>query len=201
MATKTLLSNFLKGAGVTLNGTNSFDVRVLNDQLYSKLCLEPSLGAGEAYTAGWWDCDQLDELFFRIFRNDLGQKFNNKWTTAFLTLTNRLVNLQTKMRSKQVAENHYNLGNDLYRAMLGESMAYSCGYWKNAKTLDKAQYDKFDLICRKLNLKPGERVLDIGCGFGTLAKFMAEKYGCKVTGVNISTEQVRYAKRSLLICP
>jgi cyclopropane-fatty-acyl-phospholipid synthase len=113
---------------------------------------------------------------------------------AFQSLTNRLVNLQTKLRSKKVAEQHYNLGNDLYRYMLGKSMAYTCAYWKNAKTLDQAQYDKFDLICRKINLKPGERVLDLGCGWGSLAKYMAENYGSKVTAVNISVEQVRYAR-------
>lgn len=182
--------------GIEINGQGPADIQIHDERLYQRLLFHPVLGAGEAYMERWWDCKQLDELFFRICRNEFEYKIYNKAYMAFTGLLNRLINWQSQVRSKQVAERHYNLGNEFYRRMLGETMAYSCGYWKNAKDLDQAQYDKFDLICRKLYLKPGDRVLDIGCGWGTLAKFMAEKYGCEVVGVNISTEQVRFAQEN-----
>lgn len=194
MLTKKLLIRYLDAAGVTLNGDRPFDLRVHDERLYKRLMSEPSLGAGEAYMDGWWDCDQLDELFFRICRLNLDMKIYSKWHMALYSFIYSLVNYQTRIRSKQVAEQHYNLGNDFYKDMLGESMAYTCAYWRNADSLDKAQEDKFELICRKINLKPKERVLDLGCGWGALAKYMAEKYECEVVAVNISTEQVQFAK-------
>lgn len=145
---------------------------------------------------GWWDCDHLDELFYRICESQLDKKLYAQWHMALVSLVNFFCNLQTRAKSKQVAEQHYNLGNEFYRHMLGPSMAYTCGYWKQAQTLDQAQYDKYDLVCRKIHLKPGEKVLELGCGWGSLAKFIAEKYKCEVVAVNISTEQVNYAKKS-----
>lgn len=196
MASKEILVDYLEGVGITLNGSKSYDIRVHNDEFYGRLRFNPSLGAGEAYMDGLWDCDQLDDLFFKICRHQLDAKIYKKWTILGQYLLNTVFNLQSRVRSKKVAEMHYNLSNDLYERMLGKSMAYTCGYWKNATTLDKAQYDKFDLIARKLQLQPGERVLELGCGWGSFAKFIAENYGAKVVGVNISTEQVKYAKES-----
>lgn len=196
MVTKTLITKFLTSAGVSLNGSSAFDIRIHDKRFYRNLYTQPSLKIGESYMAGYWNCDQLDELFFRITQNDLDTKIYKKWMIGMRSVLNHAVNFQSRILSKQVAELHYNLGNDFYRHMLGESMAYTCAYWKNAETLDQAQFNKFDLICRKINLKPGERVLDLGCGWGSLAKFMAEKYGCEVVAVNISTEQVKYAQES-----
>lgn len=196
MLTKDLLEKYLRSADITINGDRPCDIRVHDDRLYRRLAIEPSLGAGESYMEGWWDCDRLDELFYRVCRLNLDVKIYSKWHKFFLGIVYALVNFQTKLRSKQVAEQHYNLGNDFYRDMLGESMAYTCAYWKDSSTLDEAQFAKFELICRKIDLKPNERVLDLGCGWGSLAKYMATKYGCEVVAVNISTEQVRYAKES-----
>jgi cyclopropane-fatty-acyl-phospholipid synthase len=102
--------------------------------------------------------------------------------------------LQSKSRAKQVAYKHYDLDNDLFRVMLDKRMIYSCGYWRNASTLEEAQVAKLDLICKKLQLKPGLRLLDIGCGWGGLAKFAAEKYGVSVLGITISQQQAAYAR-------
>lgn len=192
--TSTLYTQFLQDAGITVNGTQPYDIKVHNDQLFKRMGIDPSLGAGEAYMDGWWDCDCLDELFNRICRQRLDLKFRSGWTVAFQSATNLLLNLQSRARSKQVAEQHYNLGNDLYRRMLGNTMAYTCAYWKDATSLNQAQMNKFDLVCRKLNLKEGEKVLELGCGWGSFAKYAAEKYGCHVTAVNISVEQVKYAQ-------
>lgn len=196
MLTKTLLKKYLDSADIAINGNRPFDIRVNNEKMYEKLLLEPSLGAGETYVDGWWDSDQLDEVFFRICRLNLDSKIYSKWHMAVFSMLYKLINFQTITRSKKVAEKHYNLGNDFYRDMLGETLAYTCGYWAKAKNLDESQYDKFELICRKIKLQPNEKVLDLGCGWGSLAKYMAEKYGCEVTAVNISTEQVRYANEN-----
>jgi cyclopropane-fatty-acyl-phospholipid synthase len=106
----------------------------------------------------------------------------------------RFANLQNKSRAIEVAEQHYDLGNDLYEATLGRTLSYTCGYWKHAKNLDEAQDAKLDLICRKIGLKPGQTVLDIGCGWGGFLKFAAEKYGAKGVGITISKEQAVLAQ-------
>jgi cyclopropane-fatty-acyl-phospholipid synthase len=195
MWTENWVKDFLAEAGVELNGPRPFDPQIRDDRFYSKLYLAPSLKIGEAYMAGWWECEQLDELFFRIFRHYNNNSLQGKGQLFVQWLWNTFLNLQTRVRAFQVAEQHYNLGNDLYTDMLGETMAYTCGYWKHAETLDQSQYAKFDLVCRKINLKAGENVLELGCGWGSFAKFASENYGCKVTGVNISSEQVAYATR------
>lgn len=194
MFTKSSINNYLQSTGVTINGSKPYDIHVHDDRFYNRLLFNPSLAAGETYMEGLWDCDRLDELFFRLCSLEFKDELYGKWSVAVKKAANVLFNFQSRIRSKEVAERHYDLGNDLYMDMLGKSMAYTCGYWKNAKTLDQAQYDKFDLVCRKVHLKPGETVLDLGCGWGTLAKFMAENYGCNVIAVNISQEQVRYAQ-------
>lgn len=196
MITKKLTIKFLKEANISVNGQGPCDIRVHDKQFFRRLSLNPSLGAGESYVEGLWDCDNLDELFCRICQKNLDQKLTNKYLSIMYRFLNKCINLQTRKKSKKVAEIHYNLGNDFYSHMLGKSMAYTCAYWKNATTLDQAQFDKFELICRKIDLQPTDRVLDLGCGWGSLAKYMAEKYGCEVVGVNISTEQVRYARES-----
>ena len=104
--------------------------------------------------------------------------------------------MQSKSRSKRVARRHYDLGNEFYQDMLDPRMLYTCAYWENAQTLSHAQEDKCELICRKLHLKSTDRVLDLGCGWGGFARYAAEKYGCHVTGYNISEEQIRFAREN-----
>ena len=94
----------------------------------------------------------------------------------------------------QVARQHYDIGNDLYRIMLDRNMQYTCAYWKDADNLEQAQENKLHLICRKLHLKPGMRVLELGGGFCGLARFMAKEYGCEVVTYNISQEQVKFGR-------
>lgn len=191
-----MITKMLQEADVQINGKRPCDVKIHNEDFFKTLSFSPTLAIGEGYMKGWWDCERLDELVYRICRNNLDNQIYNKWQMRLQKALNNLLNLQTKLRSKDVAEKHYNLGNEFYRHMLGESLAYSCGYWKEAQNLTEAQYAKFDLICRKLQIQKGERILDIGCGWGTLAKYMAEKYDCEVVGVNISTEQVRLAQET-----
>jgi cyclopropane-fatty-acyl-phospholipid synthase len=154
---------------------------------------QANLGLGESYMDGDWDCDALDQFFDRILRAKLDRAIS-PLRLVFHALRFRLLNLQTARRAFQVGERHYDIGNDLYRAMLDERRTYTCGYWENARNLEEAQEAKLDLICRKLDLQPGQRVLDIGCGWGSFAKFAAERYGVQVVGITISREQAKLAQ-------
>ncbi|WP_328585071.1 cyclopropane-fatty-acyl-phospholipid synthase family protein [Streptomyces sp. NBC_00370] len=107
--------------------------------------------------------------------------------------------LHTKRRDKQAISHHYDVGNDFYEMVLGPSMVYSCGYWDDTPgfTLEQAQRDKLDLVCRKLALKDGDRLLDVGCGWGSMAIHAAREYGARVTGVTLSREQAAYARKRI----
>ncbi len=201
MEAEKYIRNILEKAGIQLNGNRPFDPRIMNPLFYKQnFFVRPTLKLGESYVQGWWDCDQLDEFFLKLNLH-YEEKGSSYLSNFFSFLNNKIFNLQSKSRSTKVAKAHYNLGNDLYRAMLGDSMAYTCAYWKNAASLDQAQYNKFDLVCRKIKIQPTDHILDLGCGWGSFAKFAAENYGCKVVGVNISSEQVRYARESCTHLP
>ncbi|TCJ16347.1 cyclopropane fatty acyl phospholipid synthase [Parasulfuritortus cantonensis] len=178
-------------AGVRFNGDRPWDIRVHDMDVYRRILSHGSLGFGEAYMDGLWDCDRLDQLFHRLLAADVDCRLGG-WARVRLLgeyLRHGLFNLQSARRAFQVGEQHYDIGNDVFEAMLDSSMAYSCAYWQRADTLAQAQHDKLDLICRKLELKPGERVLEIGCGWGSLARFAAEHYGVEVLGVTVSKAQ------------
>lgn len=182
-------------AGVTVNGPHPWDIQVHNEDFYPRVIQQPYLGLGESYMDGWWDCARLDEFFFRVLNADLDDALKN-WTMAVHYVKAAIVNYQTRDRALKVAHKHYDIGNDLYVPMLGKSMAYTCGYWKDATTLDDAQEAKFDLVCRKIGLKPGMRILDLGCGFGGFLKYAAERYRATGVGFNISREQIKFARES-----
>lgn len=192
--TEAAVREMLRHAGVELNGSRPFDITVHDPRFYRRLLGQATLGAGESYMDGEWDCDRLDELFYRIMRGRLDVGLRKHRRAGVQVLWSRLLNQQSRRRSVRVAERHYNVGNELYRFMLGESMAYTCAYWKDADTLDDAQTNKFDLVCRKVGIHPGDRILELGCGWGTFAHHAATRYGCEVTAVNISTEQVAFAR-------
>jgi cyclopropane-fatty-acyl-phospholipid synthase len=190
---KGYVQKLLDKADIRINGKRPWDIKVHNPKLYSRVLTGGSLALGESYMDNWWDVKELDQLLFRL----LDAKLNKKIITPRIVLhaiRSRIINLQSKSGSKKVAEVHYDLGNDFYAAMLGKRMQYTCAYWKDGDTLDSAQERKLDLICKKIMLKPGEKVLELGCGWGGFAKYAAEKYGCEVTAYNISKEQVKYAR-------
>lgn len=184
----------LSHADITINGDRPWDIRVHNKGLYARVIRDGSLGLGEAYMDGWWDCPALDEFFFRVLRARLDEKMSWNWPTIFMFLKAKLFNLQSSGRAFEVGQKHYDLGNDLFVRMLDKRLTYSCGYWDNVADIDLAQEKKLDLICRKLGLKPGMTVLDIGCGWASFACYAAQKYGVHVTGVTVSSEQAAYAR-------
>ena len=185
---------------IRINGDQRWDPQVKDERVYMRIAKHGSLGLGEAYMDGWWDCQNLEEFFYRVIswamqhRPGLSGRpkgFQEKLLYRWLP---HLFNQQTLPRSTKVAYEHYDVGNDLYEIMLGKDMQYTCAYWAKAKTLDEAQEHKLDLICRKLKLKAGMHVLELGGGFGGLARFMAKYYGCVVTVYNIAREQIKYAR-------
>jgi len=165
-----------------------------NEDLYLRILNEGSLGLGESYMDGWWDCQNLDQFFYKIMSADIQKKIKINLDLILNLIKAKVMNLQSKSRSLKVGEQHYDLSNELFCLMLDPKMIYSCAYWKNASDLEQAQNDKLNLICKKLDLKKGMKVLDIGCGWGGLAKYMAENYQADVTGITISKEQAKYAQ-------
>jgi len=183
----------LRDAGIAVNGRNPWDIKVKNPKLFDRLFAGGSLALGESYMEGWWDCKSLDQFFDKLLQAKIEKKVVS--TKAVMAIVRaKIWNMQTKTLSKTVAKQHYNLGNELYKKMLGTSMQYSCAYFNGTKDLNKAQEKKLELICKKLKLKKGETVLDIGSGWGSLSCYMAKKYKCKVTALNISDEQIKFAK-------
>lgn len=198
-----ILKRLISPAGITFNGNEPWDIQVYHEDAYRQIMSKGSLGFGEAYMEGLWDATALDELFTRLINYDIDQKVGG-W--ARLTLLQQVVrykflNLQSVKRAFQVGEQHYDIGNDVFEAMLDPTMSYSCGYWENSKTLEQAQLNKLDMICRKLELKAGEVLLEIGCGWGGLAQHAAKYYGVKVVGVTISKEQYHLARQRCLGLP
>lgn len=228
------VEELLAHADIRLDGDRPFDIRVHDERLFDRVTAAGTLGAGEAYMEGWWDCEALDRMFTRAISAGLENKVSHNLTTLALALRHTLFNMQSHRRAPMVARRHYDFGNQLFEAMLGPNMNYSCAWWsgledvkqrkahdRGARTgyrapavspdalpacypqepgarLDEAQDAKMELICQKLQLEPGMTVLDIGCGWGSLARYMARKYGCHVTGISLSHNQIEWARQRAL---
>lgn len=188
-----LVAELLGRADIRINGDRPWDMQLHDPAALERALAEGNLGLGEAYMAGAWDCEQLDGFFHRLLRAHLDRQVQ-PGRLAWHSLMVRLGNRQSRSRAWQVGKAHYDLGNDFYQAMLDPWMAYSCGYWPDADDLAGAQEAKLDLICRKLGLQPGMRVLDIGCGWGSFMGFAAQRYGVQCVGVTVSREQAAYAR-------
>jgi cyclopropane-fatty-acyl-phospholipid synthase len=179
-------------AAVSVNGYRPWDIKIHDRRIYRKTLLQGSLGFGESYVDGWWDCDELDELFFRILSTGLDKKVG-ALSKAMEALVGTIVNLQSPVRAFTVGKRHYDAGNDLFEAMLDRLMIYSCAFWNGARDLDEAQENKLRLVFDKLGLEPGMKLLDIGCGWGGTARFAAEHFSAHVVGVTVSREQAEFA--------
>jgi cyclopropane-fatty-acyl-phospholipid synthase len=196
MAARDRVAALLRAADVEIDGGDPWDIRVHDGRFYDRVLAHGSLGAGEAYVDGWWDVEQLDEFFLRVHRARVDRELATAGMLAQVALS-RLRNLQGRRLSRRVAHQHYDLSNDLYVAMLGRTMQYTCAYYGpdgGSSTLDEAQDRKLDLIARKLHLRPGMTVLELGGGFGGLAFHLAKHHGCRVVSYNISREQVEFAR-------
>lgn len=186
-----LIQEMLEPSGVAIDGENPWDILVRDERLFDRLIKDASLGLGESYMDGWWDSEALDECIAKLVLARLDERVKKNPKTLMLAAKSRLLNLQSHTRAFEVGERHYDIGNDLYEAMLDKRMLYTCGYWRDAKTLDEAQEAKLELVCRKIGIRPGMKILELGCGWGSFARYAAERYGAHVTGVTVSKEQVR----------
>ncbi|GAL16566.1 cyclopropane-fatty-acyl-phospholipid synthase [Vibrio maritimus] len=191
-----IFEKLLSSADICLNGDRPWDIKVKDEKMFDRVICDGSLGLGETYMEGWWECQDIAEMISRVMSNDLESKLSTGLKLALgskigKAKVKKLFNPQSICQSKKDISFHYDIGNDLYEAMLDKRMTYTCAYWKDASTLDEAQEKKLDLICRKIGLEPGMRVLDIGCGWGSLMNYAAEKYGVICDGLTLSKEQAK----------
>ncbi len=193
-ASEGYVRELLLGAGVTVGGDAPHDLVVHDKRFYTRVLRDGSLGFGESYVEGWWDSAALDQTLTKILAARLDAVVRGNWPMAAHVVRAKVLNLQSVVRAFEVGVKHYDVGNDLYEAMLDPRMLYTCAYWKDATTLDAAQEAKLDLVCRKISLRAGMKVLDLGCGWGGFARFAAERYGAEVVGYTVSKEQVALAR-------
>lgn len=194
MNARRIIGKLLERAGLAVNGPRPWDIQVHDDRLYDRVLAQGSLGLGEAYMDGWWDCEQLDEFFHRVVGAHLDSQLSTPPVKAWLALQGWLLNRQSKARAWRAAEVHYNLDVDVFQATFDKRLTGSCAYWRHASNLDEAQEAKLDLVCRKLKLCPGQSVLDIGCGWGAFIGYAAKQYGVRCVGVTVSEVQALYAR-------
>jgi len=185
----------LEPLDVQLNGNRPWDIQIHNPNFYERVLSGGSLALGESYMDDWWDCEALDQFFERILEDRIDKKVKTNVKLLPFMLKAKIINVQKRSKTYEIGKRHYDIGNNLFSIMLDKWLNYSCGYWEKAKTLDKAQEAKLDLICQKMGLRPDMKILDIGCGFGGFAKYSAEKYGAKIHGITVSREQVKFANK------
>jgi cyclopropane-fatty-acyl-phospholipid synthase len=191
---KDILLRLLDQAQVPINSEEPWSIQVHDERLWNRVVAQHQLGFGEAYMQGWWDCQELDEALTRLVTVNAVSAIRVTPKIMAQTLKSRVSNRQSKKKAAKNARHHYDIGNDLFMRMLDKEMIYSCGYWENATSLEEAQIAKLDLICQKLQLKPGMRVLDIGSGWGGFLRYAVKNYGVVGSGVSPANEQIKLAR-------
>ena len=191
---KQFITELFKISGITINGSKPYDITINNENFYDRIVKHGCLGLGESYMDQWWKAPAVDQFINKILCKDLESKVKKSIPLLYNYLLAQVFNRQSRKRAFQVGKSHYDIGECLYTRMLDKQMQYTCGYWKNATTLDQAQEDKLDLICRKLDLKPGMKILELGCGYGAFARYAAQKYKVHVTGYTVSKDQAKFGR-------
>jgi cyclopropane-fatty-acyl-phospholipid synthase len=194
MSSKSIAIDILSQAGIPLNSSEPWSIHIHNERFWDRVISQKQLGLAESYMDGWWDCEAIDVMLTKLLTINVLDILKPSPALAFHVAQSILRNNQTKKRAASNAKHHYNIGNDLYIRMLDKNMAYSCGYWAKAKTLDEAQEAKFDLIARKLQLEPGMRLLDIGSGWGGFLRYVTKKYKLSAVGISPADNQIELAR-------
>ncbi len=193
MSARRIVTYLLARAGLTINGPNEYDPQVQNDGFYRRLLLQGSIGLGDMYMEQWYTVGRIDLMIERILRSGIGD-FVPQLDHMWLKIRSVLFDRQTKPRAQQNVSDHYDLDPDFFVGVLGATNSYTCGRFVGTESLDEAQTAKMEIMCRKAELEPGERLLDIGCGWGGFAAHAAANYGVDVTGISLSQPQLDYAK-------
>ena len=194
MSSKDVAAEILTAAGIPVNGSEPWSIQVHNEKVWDRVLSQKQLGFAESYMDGWWDCQELDVMLTKLLSINVLKLLKPSPALALHVAKSTFLNNQTKRRAAENAKYHYNIGNDLYSRMLDEEMVYSCAYWAHAQTLGQAQLAKFDLICRKLDLQPGMRLLDIGSGWGGFLRYAVKNYGVEATGISPADNQINLAR-------
>ncbi|HEY9050039.1 MAG TPA: class I SAM-dependent methyltransferase, partial [Gammaproteobacteria bacterium] len=187
--------------GNTENCSLQASITVRNPSFYSSIAFGGSVGAGESYFQGDWDCDNLTNLVRLLLINREVLDTMDAGLTKLQAPINQFfhwLNRNTRRGSRRNIAAHYDIGNDLFKLMLDDSMMYSAAIYSDDNcTLEQASFNKLDRICKKLELKPGDHVLEIGTGWGGFAVHAAKHYGCHITTTTISREQYRFAQQCI----
>jgi cyclopropane-fatty-acyl-phospholipid synthase len=184
----------LASADIEIGGTRPWDLRVHDRAFYARLARNPTFQLGETYMDGLWDCDALDVFVEKLLASGVAGSRERSGMFHLRNAWARVRNRQSRARAGEVATAHYDLDLEIYRGMLDDTLTYTCGYWRDAASLGEAQRAKLGLVCAKLDLRPGETFLDIGCGFGGLAAYAAEHHGAIATGITNSRQHYEVAK-------
>src|SRR6185437_2780629 len=199
MFSRTLRSRVEAGlaeADISINGGRPWDIVLHDERFYLRVISQGALGLVESYMDGWWDCAELAQFFHRLLTAHLDGHDRFTWSSALAYFKARVENRQGKWLAAENVRRHYDLGNDLYRNMLGRWMVYSSTNWEHAHTLDEAGESKLAFVCKRIGLRGGQKILDIGCGWGGMAKYAAQKYGAQVVGITLSEEQAAFARET-----
>ncbi len=188
-----IITGVLEKADVRIGGDRPWDIAV-HDKRFFMRAVRGTMGVGESYMDGDWDAGSLIEFFRRTMGAGLQAHPLLRLNRLAKEIQARFRNLQTRDRSRAVAEEHYDLDHRMYSLFLGPWNQYTCCFFDGTRDLEQAEVCKLEMICDKLEIEAGDRVLDIGCGWGGFAKYAASTRGCKVIGISLSDEQIDYAR-------
>lgn len=204
---ESIVKSLLAKAEITINGTKPWDIQIHDVRCYDRFLKDRSLGFGEAYMDGWWDAYTLDETVAKIVQAKIEDQLQFNKNLALYLLKRKMFSPSAQKHSHMDVSRHYDFGHELFEAMLDPDLNYSCGYWKNLgnpqtawkipRNLRKAQQAKLAHVCRKLLLKKGLRILDIGCGWGNVLAYATTHFGVRATGVTLSKRQASYIKNHM----
>ena len=172
-------------------------VDVFDERVFARIATRGGIGLGEGYTAGEWRADDLVALFELLLANAETGRERHPRLTRLLQSRPRPNRRQGLFAARRNIAAHYDLGNELFRLMLDPSMTYSCGFFEPGDSLEDAQLRKLRRVCDKLALRPGDRVLEVGCGWGSFALVAAGEYGAHVTGLTLSAAQAGLARERI----
>lgn len=193
MTAEQTMRRMLEPVDITIGGSRPHDIRVNDPRVYKRVLSGSSLAFGDSFVDGWWDTDDLAEVIARVHAANAYRKFV-PFDVRYYHLRGFFRNLQTRTRSFAVGQVHYDHGNEIFEAMLDDRMVYSCAHWNNAHTLKEAQEQKLQFVCDHLGFQGGERLLDIGCGWGGLMGYAADRYNVRSTGLTVSEAQATWAR-------